>query len=67
VHLQERRLDPLPGEGEHVVPLGTHRLFDVPRAAGVAPELQLRERTKTTYERLIPPSTKRWQRCNFYR
>ena len=43
-HVQERRLDPLPREGEHVVPLGARRLLNVPRRAGVAPELHLGER-----------------------
>ena len=53
-HVQERRLEPLPREGEHVVPLWARRLVDVPRGAGVAPELHLDERVEAATPLEVP-------------
>jgi hypothetical protein len=36
-HLLERSRDPLLRQGQHIVPLGAHRLLDVPCGVGVAP------------------------------
>jgi hypothetical protein len=52
--VQERGLDPLPREREHVVPLRARRLLDVPRGAGVAPELHLRERVEAASPLEVP-------------